>query len=101
MTSHYEGKIEPIEYMQAIMTPAEFRGFLKGNVLKYISRAERKGNPADDYHKAYVYARWLSEYTVYGKIIFSGDRFEYTEEELENTHTMSLAQKMQYDGGLE
>lgn len=55
---HYEGSIEPIEYMFAQMTREEFVGFLRGNVIKYISRAPRKGG-LEDYEKAKVYLDWL------------------------------------------
>lgn len=43
---HYFGEIEPIEFMQSCMTPEEFKGFLKGNAIKYIARTRtpRKKN---------------------------------------------------------
>jgi Protein of unknwon function (DUF3310) len=45
---HYKfGGIETIDYLQAKMTPEEFEGFLKGNVLKYLSRAKHKGGLTD------------------------------------------------------
>ena len=34
--SHYDGTIQPLEFMQAQMTQEEFRGFLKGNIIKYV-----------------------------------------------------------------
>ena len=46
--------------MKAALTPEEYRGFLKGNIIKYISRAEEKGGLAD-YQKALVYVQWLVE----------------------------------------
>ena len=36
--------IQPWDAMQAWMTPEEFRGFLKGNVIKYLARTK---NPND------------------------------------------------------
>lgn len=52
---HYKsGGIEFIDYAQAKLTPEEFAGFCKGNALKYISRAGKKGNAAEDLRKA----RW-------------------------------------------
>ena len=37
--NHYIfGGIETIEYLKAKLTAEEYRGFLKGNVLKYVSR---------------------------------------------------------------
>lgn len=51
---HYTyGGIETIDFLQAKLSPAEFAGFCKGNVLKYLSRAERK-NGVEDLKKA----RW-------------------------------------------
>jgi hypothetical protein len=53
--SHYnEGKIECIEYIESCMTPEEYRGFIKGNVLKYITREKHK-NGDEDIRKAKWY----------------------------------------------
>lgn len=58
---HYKSsKIEPIDYMRDQMTEEEFRGFLKGNIIKYTSRAEKKGGK-DDYKKAAWYADKLAK----------------------------------------
>lgn len=51
---HYNNTIQPWEYMQSCMSPGEFRGYLRGNVIKYISRYTKKGgitdlNKAQDY----------------------------------------------------
>ena len=41
---HYTaGKIECLDAIEAALTPEEFRGFLKGNILKYIWRERVKG----------------------------------------------------------
>jgi hypothetical protein len=40
---HYQGSIECIDAMKASMSPAAFKGFLKGNVQKYVWRYEAKG----------------------------------------------------------
>jgi hypothetical protein len=41
---HYaSGSIECIDAMKASMSPAAFKGFLKGNVQKYVWRYEAKG----------------------------------------------------------
>lgn len=59
--SHYtSGGIEVIDVLRAKLTPEEFRGFLKGNVIKYMLRAEHKGG-AKDYKKGCKYATWLAE----------------------------------------
>jgi len=40
---HYtDGGIEVIDIMQSKMTPLEFEGYLRGNVIKYILRAGKK-----------------------------------------------------------
>ena len=42
--SHYKNSgIECIDAIQSQMTPEEYRGFLKGNVLKYLWRERAKG----------------------------------------------------------
>ncbi len=41
---HYNNSsIECIDAIQAQMNPEEYRGFLKGNVLKYLWRERHKG----------------------------------------------------------
>lgn len=41
---HYrQGEIECIDAIQAALTPDEFRGYCKGNVLKYVWRERHKG----------------------------------------------------------
>jgi hypothetical protein len=58
--SHYtSGGIETIDYMQAKLTPDEFIGYLKGNVIKYTSRAGKKIDMKEDYAKAQWYMNRL------------------------------------------
>ena len=53
---HYlTGGIETIDYIKAKLTAEEFKGYLRGNVLKYASR--KKGG--DDMGKAAWYAQRL------------------------------------------
>lgn len=60
--SHYTaGGIEVIDYIRAKLTPEEFEGYCKGNVLKYLSRAGLKGDKKTDYSKALRYMEWLCE----------------------------------------
>lgn len=56
---HYQGKVEPIELMQAQMTQAELIGFLKGNIIKYATRCGKKDDPAKEVVKIKRYAGWL------------------------------------------
>jgi len=58
---HYEDdKIQPIEIMRANFSKEELVGFYKGNVIKYVSRAQRK-NGVEDLEKAAVYLGWWIE----------------------------------------
>lgn len=46
--SHYESKsIQPWTAMESWMTPEEFEGFLRGNVIKYIARYHDKDGLKD------------------------------------------------------
>jgi hypothetical protein len=46
--NHYTNKdIQPWEAMQAWMTEEQFKGFLIGNVIKYIARFQDKGGVLD------------------------------------------------------
>lgn len=56
---HYrQGEIECIDAIEAALTPEEFRGYCKGNVLKYVWRERHKGG-AESLKKADWYLRWL------------------------------------------
>ena len=56
---HYnKGAIEAIEAIKASMHPQEYKGYLKGNCLKYLWRYEYK-NGVEDLRKARVYLEWL------------------------------------------
>lgn len=58
--SHYtNSSIECIDAIQASMTAEEFRGFLKGNVFKYLWRYRNKNNPIEDLNKAEWYLHRL------------------------------------------
>lgn len=67
---HYNSTIQPLEFMQANMSKDEFIGFLKGNVIKYVSRAGKKAgcDIKDDLKKAKKYLSWLTA-AVEGKTI--------------------------------
>ena len=61
-STHYQHTLlQPLEIMQRIMTPEEFKGFLKGNILKYSIRGGNKqGESAEkDLGKVETYSRWL------------------------------------------
>ena len=51
--SHYQlDGMEAIDIIKAVLTPEEYRGYLKGNTLKYIFREPFKGNRKQDVSKA-------------------------------------------------
>lgn len=53
---HYnQGLIECIDAIKASMTPLEFKGYLKGNALKYLWRYAYKDKPVQDLAKAEWY----------------------------------------------
>lgn len=56
---HYaSGGIEAIEAMESSMSPEAFKGFLKGNAMKYLWRYEKK-NGLEDLRKAKWYLKAL------------------------------------------
>lgn len=64
---HYDaGGIETLNVIRAKLTPEQYQGFLMGNLIKYILRANFKEDFARDIDKAARYAKWLNE--------FQGDR---------------------------
>jgi hypothetical protein len=57
---HYShGEIECIDAIAAALTPDELKGFVKGNVIKYLWRTEHKGG-LEDLKKA----RWYLDYLI-------------------------------------
>ena len=67
---HYQGDVEPIELMQAQMTREAFKGFLRGNIIKYASRFGKKDNESTikEAAKIRVYAEWL-EVAAMGDVV--------------------------------
>ena len=60
--THYNtGNIECIEAIEESMTPDAFKGYLKGNTMKYLWRYERKGKGLEDLKKAQWYLNRLIE----------------------------------------
>ena len=53
---HYKnGKMECIVAMEAMLTPEEFIGYLRGNAFKYMWRYRNKGKAHEDLQKAQWY----------------------------------------------
>jgi hypothetical protein len=59
--AHYAGEIETIDFIRDKLTADGFRAYCIGNVMKYISRYEKKGAPLEDLQKAQVYLGWAVE----------------------------------------
>jgi len=60
--NHYRDMpIQPWTLMESILSREEFRGFLKGNIIKYSLRAGRKEGASDDADKARHYMKKLLE----------------------------------------
>lgn len=59
--AHYVGEIETIDFIRDKLTADGFRAYCIGNVMKYISRYEKKGAPLEDLQKAQVYLGWAIE----------------------------------------
>lgn len=56
---HYtSGSVECIVAIKASMSSEEFQGYLKGNIMKYLWRYEKK-NGIEDLKKAQVYLDWM------------------------------------------
>lgn len=59
--AHYtNGEIECIDAIKAALSKEQYTGYLRGNVLKYLWRFDRKGG-AEDLRKARTYLEWLIE----------------------------------------
>lgn len=59
--SHYKDMpVQPWTVMKAVLTPEEFRGFLKGNIIKYSMRQGKKQD-SDDAGKLDHYITKLNE----------------------------------------
>ena len=48
-------------FEQGLISNEEFIGFIKGNVIKYVVRCGKKGDPIDDINKAISYLQLLKK----------------------------------------
>lgn len=55
---HYMGRVEVIDYIEDKLTPEQFEGYLVGNVMKYMSRYQKK-NGLEDLKKGWWYLNKL------------------------------------------
>lgn len=63
--AHYGGADNPYEVIKVAekwLTREEFIGAMKFNIIKYLARAQKKGNPALDCEKAGKYSEFLNDY---------------------------------------
>ena len=57
---HYKkASMQPIQFMQSLMTFEQFEGFLLGQIIKYKCRENYKDQKESDINKARQYAYWL------------------------------------------
>lgn len=66
-TRYRHGSIECIDAIRAALTPEEFRGFCKGNIMKYVWRERHKGGDAD-LDKARDYIGYAVAGDIYGEL---------------------------------
>ena len=60
---HYtQGGIETIEYIRAKLSPEEYVGYLRGNIMKYTSRIGLKGESSEDAGKIEWYSKELNRF---------------------------------------
>lgn len=59
---HYQGKIEAIDYIADKLSFMEYVGYLRGNIIKYLTRMMEKGAPSEDAKKAAWYLQRLIEH---------------------------------------
>ena len=60
--NHYKGEVECISAIKSAMSKEAFKGYLRGNVIKYVWRFDKK-NGIEDLKKAQVYLNWLIDET--------------------------------------
>ena len=48
-------------FEQGLISKEEFIGFIKGNIIKYVVRCGKKGNPIEDIDKAIDYLHLLKK----------------------------------------
>jgi hypothetical protein len=61
--NHYQGTngIECIDAICGALSAEEYLGYLRGNIIKYLWRCRKKGNPSQDIAKAEQYISMMKE----------------------------------------
>ena len=52
-------------FEQGLISKEEFIGFIKGNIIKYVVRCGKKGNPIEDIDKAISYLQLLKKIMMF------------------------------------
>lgn len=60
--AHYDKSIQPWQYMESVMSEEAFKGYLVGNIIKYVSRFEDKGGREDLLKAEHYLTKLLSVY---------------------------------------
>lgn len=83
--NHYSScKVQPLEIMSNDFTPEEYRGFLKGNILKYLLRLGKKDPIEQELSKIKTYVGLLED--SYSGITFTSST-NFAEEEDKDSKT--------------
>lgn len=83
---------QPIEYMRQAMPQAEFRGFCRGNIIKYACRMGFKDSFSTCAKKIEDYARWIRQSEQGKPLTWTDEKGEYcdiTDEEREDADTIA------------
>ena len=62
---YYTGNIECIDAIEESMSSVAFKGYLKGNCMKYLWRYDYKGKQVEDLQKAQWYLAKLLNFVVF------------------------------------
>ena len=66
---YHDKAIQPWDVMKDWMTPEQYEGFLRGNVIKYIGRYPDKTDPMGDLYKCQDYLDALINFLESKKVI--------------------------------
>lgn len=83
--SHYQMaglSIEVIDVIRSVLGDEKFEGYCRGNVIKYILRADKK-NEIEDLKKARVYLNWEIESKEKSQIYKETSQEKVEEEKIE------------------
>jgi hypothetical protein len=58
---HYVGSMETYDYIVDKLNPIELRGYIKGNIIKYVSRENQKGKDNDLRKAQWYLKRYLED----------------------------------------